>query len=325
MDRRINVTNYLIVVGLMAFLLGSGLSTRALAKDYPSKSIRLIYPFPAGSGGDIASRFFADALSRVLGSPVKVTNVAGSRGTIGAAKVAKARKDGYILGSLPIGPALTQTIFSEGLPYSTADLDPICQFMYAPLVIVAGAHTPYKTMEEFIDYAKKNPGKVIFAHSGLGTVPYMSMLAIEEKKGITWKGVPFKGLKPGLTAAVGGHIDVAPAFFSAAISFQKAGKLRILTSFSSKRLEMAPDIPTVEEIGIKTYPEIWTGIFAPKGLDPSILKKLDEACTKAAQDEEFIKTMGKAQQPILYRDKKEFQMAIEASEKYYQAMKAKSK
>ncbi len=325
MDRHMNLKNLLIMVMVVSGMLMFSVSSPALAGDYPSKPIRMIYPFPAGSGGDIATRIFADAASKALGQPVKVSNVTGGRATIGAAKVAQAKKDGYEIGSLPIGPAVTQPIFSAKLPYGTEDLEPICQFTYLPIVLVAGAHTPYKTTKDLIAYAKNHPGEVKFAHPGLGTVPFFMFKALETATGITIKGIPFKGLAPGVTAAVGGHVDIALAVLGPALGLQKGGKLHILGLFAGERSKMAPDVPTVEEDGVVTYPQIWTGIFAPKGVDPEVLKKLEKAFAEAAKSGEFIKAMGNAKTPVSYLDRKAFQQKIAADIKYFKEYKAKTK
>jgi len=325
MNKRIKPTIFLTMAVALGVLLIFGASTVVFGGDYPSKPIRIIYPFPAGSGGDIATRIFADAVAKELGKPVKVTNVTGGRGTIGAAKVVQAKKDGYEIGSLPIGPAVTQPIFAKKLPYKTEDLEPICQFTYLPIVVVAGAHTPYKTIKGLVDYAKKNPGKVIFAHPGLGTVPYLMMKALESATGIKMKGVPYKGLRPGITAVVGGHVDIAPAVLAGVIGHKKAGKLSIMGLFAGKRMPLAPDVPTVEEDGVKVYPQLWTAIFTPKGIDATVLKKLEEACGTAAQSPEFVKAMTKAKQPVFYLDRKAFQAKIKADIEYFKTYKAKSK
>ena len=325
MSRRPKMNSFWIMICLMAVFFINGPITLTFAGEYPDKPIRMIYPFPAGSGGDIATRIFADAVAKELGKPVKVTNVTGGRATIGAAKVAQAKKDGYEIGSLPIGPAVTQPIFAKKLPYKTEDLEPICQFTYLPIVVVAGAHTPYKTIKGLVDYAKKNPGKVIYGHSGLGTVPYLMMKALESATGIKMKGVPFKGLKPGVTAVVGGHVDVAPAVLAGVIGLKKAGKLSIMGLFAGKRMPLAPDVPTVEEDGVKVYPQLWTAIFAPKGIDDNVLKKLEQACAKAANSKKFVEAMTKAKQPVFYLDRKAFQTKIKADIEYFKAYKAKSK
>ncbi len=297
----------------------------AWAGGYPARPIRLIYPWPAGSGGDIATRLLADHASKALGVPVKVSNLPGGRGTIGAAKVAHARPNGYELGSLPIGPAVTQPIFAKKLPYKTADLVPICQFTYLPMVLIAGPQTPYKTLKEFLAYGKKNSGKIKFAHPGVGSVPYLAMLALAEHGGFKMTGIPYKGLRPGVTAVVGGHVDIAPAVLAGAIKFARAGKLKILALFAAKRMDLAPQVPSVEEFGVKTYPQVWTGIFAPKGLPAAVLAKLRQAFAKAARSQAFTKAMLKAKQPVAYLDPAAFAAKIAADQKYFRAFAAKRK
>jgi len=310
---------------VLSLLLILGLSAPLGAADFPSKPIRIIYPFPAGSGGDIATRILAEAVSKELGQPVKVSNVTGGKGTIGAAKVAQAKKDGYEIGSLPIGPALTQPIFSGKLPYATEDLQPICQFSYLPIVVVAGGHTPYKTTKELIAYAKKNPGQVKYAHPGLGTVPYMMIRALEAATDIQMKGVPYKGLRPGVTAVVGGHVDIALAVYAGAAGLQKAGKVSILGVFADERMKMAPDIPTVEEDGVSTYPQLWTSVFAPRGIDVNALNKIEDAFAKATGSPDFTQAMAKAKLPVLYLDRKALEQKIAADIKYFKEYKAKNK
>lgn len=326
MRKQIRRSCRLFMVGSVVFaLLISVPFSAAIGQEYPSKPIQMVYPWPAGSGGDIATRLLADSAARVLGQPIKVINVTGGNGTIGAAQVAKAKKDGYELGSIPIGPAVTQTVFAKDLPYTTHDLHPICQFTYLPLVLVAGAHTPYQTLDEFVAYAKGNPEKVLFVIPGVGSVPHLSMISLESGFGIKMKGVPFKGLAPGVTAVVGGHADIAPASLAEVQSFEKAGKLRILALFAGKRLDLAPHIVTVEERGLKTYPNVWTGIFGPKGMNAAVLKKLETGFAGAVASKEFVEAMHKAQQPVVYLDSKSFREKIEADLAYFRKYAAEMK
>ncbi|RJX36008.1 MAG: tripartite tricarboxylate transporter substrate binding protein [Desulfarculus sp.] len=313
----------------LALVLAGGLvalpAIRALAGGFPDKPIQLIYPWPAGSGGDIASRLLAEAAGKQLGVPVKVINKAGGQGTIGAAEVAQAKPDGYVLGSLPIGPALTQPIFAKGLPYKTSDLVPICQFTYLPMVLIANPKTPYKNLKEFLAYAKKNSGQVKYGHPGVGSVPYLAMKALEQYGGFTMIGVPYKGLRPGVTAVVGGHVDAAPAVLAPALKLAQGGKIKILALFATKRMGLAPQVPTVEEFGIKTYPQVWTGVFAPKGLAADVLAKLRESFAKACANDGFNKAMAKAKQPVAYLDAKAFAAKIAADQKYFRTFAAEQK
>jgi tripartite-type tricarboxylate transporter receptor subunit TctC len=139
------------------------------------------------------------------------------------------------------------------------------------------------------------------------------------------KGIPFKGLAPGVTAVVGGHVDIALAVLGPAMGQQKGGKLNILGLFASERSDMAPDVPTVEEDGVSTYPQLWTGIFAPKGIDPAALTKLEEAFAKAAMSSELANAMRDAKTPVSYIERKAFQQKIAADIKYFKEYKAKAK
>ena len=179
-----------LLVGSLLLLGSNGL---VMAGEYPSKPIRLVYPFAAGSGGDVSTRLLAEIVSNILKEPVKVSNVTGGRGTIGGSTVARARKNGYELGSLPTGPAVTQPVFNPQLNYKPSSFDPIVQFTYFPIVLVAGADKPYKNVKQLIAYAKKNPGKVSFAHPGQGSIPYLMMKALETQAGIKLTGIPSRG------------------------------------------------------------------------------------------------------------------------------------
>lgn len=318
-----NSSNVFLICAVLLSVLAFVSTQSALAGEYPRKPIRMIYPFPAGSGGDIGTRVLADNVSKFLKVPVKVSNVTGGRGTIGAATVARAKKDGYEIGSLPIGPALTQPIFSGDLPYQTADLEPVCQYTFLPIVIVANAKAPYKTVQELLAHAKKHPGQVKYAHPGLGTVPYMMFQAMMASSGVEMKGVPFKGLRPGTTAAVGGHVDVALSIAAGAVGLKKAGKINILGLFAKERMDLIPDVPTVGEVGVQDYPMIWTGIFVPKDTDPSAMKKLETSFAQAVKSEAFHEAMKKAKLPVAYLDRASFQKKIAADIEYFEAYKAK--
>ncbi len=320
MHKRISSKLSRAVIWLISGLVVLGVAGSAAAEDYPTKSIRLIYPFAAGSGGDLSTRLLADIVSKILKAPVKVTNVTGGMGTLGAAQVAQARKDGYELGSLPTGPAVTQPVFNPKLSYKPTSYDPIIQFTYFPIVLVAGVDKPYKNIGQLIAYAKKHPGQVTFGHPGQGSIPYMMMKALEAATGAKLTGIPFSGLAPGVTAAVGGHVDIAVAIYAGVVGFQKAGKLNILGLFASERMKFAPEVPTVKEDGVTEYPQNWCGIFAPKGLDPKIRNKLEAAFTTAVKSREFAAAMARIQLPIECLNSKDFAAKIAHDVKYYSAI-----
>ena len=308
------------LIFLVVCVLGLSVS---IAEEFPKKPIRMIYPFPAGSGGDIATRILADAASKEFGKPIKVSNIVGGKGTIGAAKLAESKSKGYEIGSLPIGPALTQPVFSAQLPYSTDSFIPICQYTYLPIVLVANTKSSYKSTKELIEFAKAHPGEVTYAHPGLGTVPYLMISSLEKSAGIKLKGIPFKGLRPGVTAAVGGHVDIALSVAAGAIGFQNAGKLNILGVFAGKRMPLMPEVPTMDEDGVKDYPMLWTGIFVPQNTPASVLKVLETGFEKVVNSESFTAAMTKAKMPVLYLDSDAFKARIAQDIKFFQAYKTK--
>ena len=183
--------------------------------------------------------------------------------------------------------------------------------------------------KELIEFAKKHPGQVTYAHPGLGTVPYIMLKStkeLEKSAGIKMKNerVPFKGLRPGVTAAVGGHVDVALSVAAGAVGFQKAGKLNIPGLFSGERMALMPKVPTMDEDGVKDYPMLWTGVFAPKGTPAPILKAIEEGLSKTVKEKKFVDAMTKAKMPILYLDSKAFKAKIDKDVKYFEAYKAQT-
>jgi tripartite-type tricarboxylate transporter receptor subunit TctC len=296
----------------------------AIAGEYPSKPIRLIYPFPAGSSGDIASRLLADEASKVLGVVIPVTNVAGGDGTIGGAEVAHAKPDGYTLGSLTPTAAIYQPFFSK-LTYETSDFLPICQFTLLPILLVSNAERPFKTAAEFVEYAKKHEGELVAGHPGDRSGPHLSLMAFLDTFGIKMKIIPFKGIAPSLASCVGGHVDIVPASLAATIPYRDAGKLRILVLFAKERVKILPDVPVVGELGVKMFPQIWTGLFAPKGTPEEILQKLYKAFGQAAQSETFLEKMAKIKQPAEFLDHKDFAERIASDIEFIRDFSAKHK
>jgi len=299
--------------------LALGFAPMALAAEYPSKPIRMIYPWPAGSGGDIAARLLADHVGKFFKVPVKVSNVEGGAGTIGTAELVKSKPDGYTIGVIPIGPAVTQPTFNKKLPYKTEDMDPVCMFTFMPTVLVAGMQTPYSTFQEFVAYGKANSGKITMANSGAGSVPTILITNVGEVNGFNMISVPFKGLGPSVTAIVGGHVDVSTAFLAGVIKFSQAGKLKILATFLPNRIEAIPDVPSVEEFGIKDNPFVWSGVFTPKNLDPDVKKRIAEAFAKAVNSEDFKKAMAKAELLVNYQDAATFAGHIKKDQKIFGA------
>ncbi len=255
----------------------------AVAQDYPSKPIRMIVPYTAGGAADTVARAVGQKLSDVMGQPVVVENRTGAGGMIGSDVVAKAAPDGYTLLST-LGPSHhTIQFFSKNVPYDPVkDFTAVMIVGTAPQTMVVPASFPVTSAAELVAYAKRNPGKVSYGTSGLGTSQHIGGVLLNVANGIDMVHVPYKGGAAALTDVLGGQVQVGLLVLSNVLPHIKAGKLRALGVLEGKRAKAAPQIPTVgESIPGYAIPDTWAGILAPAGLPAPILSKLSAEMTKA--------------------------------------------
>jgi tripartite-type tricarboxylate transporter receptor subunit TctC len=281
---------------LCAFgLLSAGMAS---AQTYPSRTIEIVVPFPAGANIDIAARPLAEAMSKALGQPVVVANKDGAAGTIGTLAVASAKPDGYTLGFSAMGVITAQPHLRDDLKYSAASFDYICQATDVFVVASVSDQSPYKSFKDLVTHIRANPEKVTFGHPGPGTVPHLLMLNLSSGNGLKLTAVPFRGDAPGFNALLGNHIDM---LVSASTSV--AGKnVRTLAVFGDERLPDMPDVPTTKELGLGSGFGTPNGLFAPKGLPPEVLAKLRAACATAMKSEATIDAMKKARLTVRHLD-----------------------
>ena len=284
-------------------------------EPYPSKPITLIVPFPPGGVADIVGRPFADALSRELKSPVVIENKPGAGGGIGMSTVAKAKPDGYTLllalSSISILPAADKVIGRAPL-YQLDQLTPIARLTADPTVLAVRADSPWTTLEEFIDDARKRPGAINYGSSGNYGTMHMPMEMFAQSAGIKLTHVPFTGAGPAVVALLGGTVDAISSGPSTVIQHVKAGKLRVLASWGDKRLGSFPDVPTLTESG---YPVVffqWAALFAPAGTPESALAKLRDAARATASDSRFVSALATVETPVQYLDAPELAKFWEA-------------
>jgi tripartite-type tricarboxylate transporter receptor subunit TctC len=273
-------------------------ATAAWAQTFPSRPITLICPWPAGGGADAQMRSLAEAASKVFGQRVIIENRAGATGTIGASALAAAKPDGYTLSQL------TNAVYRQPHMGKTT-YDPAKDFTFVLGVsgysfgIVVRADAPWKTLEEFLAYAKANPGKVTFGTFGNGSPPHVVMDRIAAKRGIEWQHVPFKGTAESVTALLGGHVG-AVAEGTGWGPFVDSGKARLLATMGDKRLKKWPNAPTLKELGFEIVESSPWALAAPKGIDPAIAKTLHDGFKKAMEDPKFIETLDTLGQEPLY-------------------------
>ena len=272
--------------------------TARAADKYPSRPITLIVPWPAGGSSDGVMRAFGQAASKVLGVPVVVENRPGAGGTMGAAAMVQAKPDGYTLTQLPLGiyrlPHMQNMTF-----HPVNDITHIVCLTGYTFGIACTADAPFKTLKDMVAFAKANPGKLEYGHTGTGTTPHLAIEEFSDKAGIQLNPIPFKGSAEILQAILGGHIRVMSGTTEFAPHVQ-SGKLRLLATLGSQRNKAFPDVPTVKESGWDTITESPFGIGGPKNMDPAVVKAVHDAFKATLDDAEVKATLDKFYMPTIY-------------------------
>src|SRR5688572_25401762 len=277
---------------------------------YPTKPLTMIVPFPPGGVADIVGRPLAATMEKTLRQPVVVVNRTGAGGAVGMAAAAKSAPDGYTilmgLSSISIFP-VSDRINGKTPAYELKEFAPIALVTADPTVLVVRTDSPYKTLKDFVDAAKANPGKINYSSSGVYGTLHVSMEIFANAAGIRLFHVPYGGGGPAVTALLGGQVEALASGPAAAIGQIKGGKMRALAAWSDKRLALMPEVPTFKELGYDAEFYIWAGVFAPAATPQPILARLREAVRAAVNDPDFKAAMDKVATPISYLDAPEFQ------------------
>jgi tripartite-type tricarboxylate transporter receptor subunit TctC len=278
----------------LAIGFAMALPAAALAQDYPSKPIHLVVGYTPGGTTDIIARIIGARLSETLHQPVIVDNRAGAGGNIGADLVAKAAPDGYTLLMGTAGTMAVNPWIYKKLPFDTVrDFAPISLVATLPNLMVVSPNVPAKTVQEFVAWAKTRPGKVFFASSGMGNTPHMTAELFNQTTGLKMVHVPYKGSGPALSDLMAGTgVQVMFDNMPSAIGQARSGALRALAVTSAKRVDSAPDIPTVAESGYPGFEVVtWFGLFAPAGTPPAIVERLNHEVAEAVRHPETRKRL----------------------------------
>jgi tripartite-type tricarboxylate transporter receptor subunit TctC len=282
------------------------------AADFPTREIELVVSFPAGGPADTSARIVAPKLSASLGVPVVVANKPGGGGAIGADYVAKAKPDGYTVYAATNSP-LTINPHLQKLPYKITDFAPLGAYAVDLGVITARGGGPAKTLDEFVDYARKNPGKLNYGSAGFGTVSFFTMELFKLAYGLDLTHVPFQGTGPVKNAIMGGHVTVATSGFGSLAPLIKSGDLVALVTTAPRRVAEFPNVPTMTEKG---HPEaslnIWMGLYVPVKTPKPVQEALAKALAQAARDPGVISAIEKAGMHVDYKDPAETQKALDA-------------
>ena len=297
-----------LVLGALSATALTATSSRLSAQTWPERSITFICPWPAGGTADQSMRALCSVAARVLGQSIAVENKVGASGMIGAMALASAKPDGYTIGQIPI----SVTRFSQ---LGTLAADPRKDFTYIARTsgqtfgIAVPANSPFKTLKDFVAHAKANPGKVTYAHAGVGGATHVGMEEFASAAGIQFNHVPYKGGSEALQGVLGGHVD-ALADSSSWAPHVEAGKLRLLATWGELRTARFKDVPTLRELGYDVVVDAPNGIGAPKGLDPAVAAKLRDAFRQAANSPEFKTVIDKLDAPLLYLDGPDYEKYV---------------
>jgi tripartite-type tricarboxylate transporter receptor subunit TctC len=255
------------------------------AQDYPTRSITVVVPFPAGGPSDVVARIVTEAMSRTLGQSLVIENVGGAGGTLGSGRVAAAAPDGYALLAGSMGSHVAAPVLTPNVKYDSArDFLPVGPTAHSPAVIVAKRDFPARDLKEFVALLKEKGSSIKQAHGGVGASSHMACLLFTSETGAKPTLVAYRGTGPAMNDLVGGHVD----FFceqSVSVTEQvKSGAIKAYGISANERLASLPDVPTAREAGVNYLMSIWAGIFAPKGTPAPVVAKLSDALDKALDD-----------------------------------------
>ena len=266
-------------------VLWAATAWHAGAQDFPNRTLTMVMPYAAGGPGDTITRVFAGAMQKHLGQQIVVDNTAGASGSIGTAKVARSKPDGYTLLMIHVSHA-TNTAMYKSLPYHPVDdFEPIGRATSGPMLIATRNDFPAKNLQEFVDHVKANGPKVSLAHAGVGSASHLCGLMMMNALNVKLNEIPYKGTGPALTDLMGGQVDVLCDQTSGTVPPVKTGKIKAMAAAGKARLPQLPDVPAISEAGVEGFEiNISFGLYAPKGTPKPVMEKLTAALQKSVSD-----------------------------------------
>lgn len=272
---------------------------------FPARPIRLLIPWGPGGTTDVELRSLADAASRRLGQPVVPENKPGAGGILAAQALLNEKPDGYALAQMPV------SVFRYPAMSSRPPFDPLNDFTWVIHLtgylfgVVVRADAPWKSFDEFLGHAKRQPGKVNYGTPGAGTSLHITMEQIAEKRDIEWTHVPFRGLAENMQALLGGQID-AVADSSGWSQLVQDGKLRLLVTWGEERAKRFPEVPTLRETGIDIVSASPYGLAGPKNMDPGVARALHDGFKAALYDPAHLAVLDRYDMPVMYKDSADY-------------------
>jgi tripartite-type tricarboxylate transporter receptor subunit TctC len=263
------------IAAVVSMYSGASTAQTTSAQGFPTKPVRYVVPFPAGTGNDIVGRIITDKLVRIWGQQIVVDNRAGASGSIGAAYVAKAAPDGYTLLHCNIAPNAISLSMFEKVPYEHRDFAPITRIGMTPNMITVHPSTPFRSIKDLAAHAKTIPGKLSYSSGTVGTSPHLSMEWLKLLMKFNIVHIPYKNATQGTADVIAGHLPINITNFPALVEPVKAGRLRPLAVTSKERQPLLPNVPTVQESGVAGYEvNSWYGVCAPAAVPAVLLDKI---------------------------------------------------
>ena len=277
----------------------------ALAQAYPSRPITLIVPWPAGGSTDRHLRALAEIASKHLGQQIVVTNQPGGGGTNGPGNMGlQGKPDGYTIAQFPMGmlriPHMQKTAWNP-----LTDFSFIVGVTGYSFGFVVRSDSPYKTFNDFIEAARKQPGKIDFGSTGTGTSPHLLIEEVSDVAKVQLNHIPFKGNADLMQALLGGHV-MSASDATGWDKFVDAGQMRLLVSFGEQRMKRFPNVPTAKELGYNIVSNSPYGLAGPKGMDPAVIKTLHDAFKKAMDDPQHLAVLDQLNQPVWYKNSADY-------------------
>ena len=304
------VLKFGVIASLMTVSAGGVMAQNA----WPTRAITMIVPFPPGGLADLVARPVAEAMSRELGQPVVIENRAGAGGGIGMGVAAKAKPDGYTvllaLSSLTVIPE-ADVVLARPAMFALSELRPIARFTADPTVLAVRADSPWKTVQQFVDDAKKRPAAINYGSSGNYGTMHVPMEILSQTAGVKLTHIPFTGAGPAVVALLGGQIDAVSSGPATVLQQVKAGKLRILAHWGNAPVTALPDVPSLKDAGYNAEYAQWSGLFIPRDTPEPVAQRLRAAAKSAAQDAKVKEVILNAGSPVLYQDSPDFEKYVQ--------------
>jgi tripartite-type tricarboxylate transporter receptor subunit TctC len=277
----------------------------ARADTFPSRAITLVVPWPAGGSTDRHLRALAEIASKHLGQPIIINNQPGGGGTNGPGNLGlQGKPDGYTIAQYPMGmlriPHMQKTAW-----HPINDFTFILGVTGYSFGFVVRADSPYKTFKDYIEAARKAPGKIDFGSTGTGTSPHLLIEEVSDVTGVQLNHIPFKGNADLMQALLGGHV-MAASDATGWDKFVDAGQMRLLVGFGDQRMKRYPNVPTAKELGYNVVSNSPYGLVGPKGMDPAVVKALHDAFKKAMDDTQHLAVLDQLNQPVWYKNSADY-------------------